>query len=92
MKLKIKKGATVEVIAGSEKGKKGTVLAINKAKMRILVQGVRVQTHFDKKEGLLKREGYLDYSNVKLIEQAARAESKKKAASTAKKKTAAKKA
>jgi len=88
MKLKIKKGATVEVIAGSEKGKKGTVIAINKAKMRILVQGVRVQTHFDKKEGLLKREGFLDYSNVKLIEQAARAESKKKDTAAAKKKAA----
>lgn len=89
MKLKIKKGATVEVIAGSEKGKKGTVIAINKAKMRILVQGVRVQTHFDKKEGLLKREGFLDYSNVKLIEQAtARAETKKKAAAPKKKASA----
>ena len=70
MKLKIKKGATVEVVAGSEVGKRGSVLAIDPVKMRIKVQGVRVQTHFDKKEGLLKKEGFLDYSNVKLIELA----------------------
>lgn len=70
MKLKIKKGATVQVIAGAEKGKKGVVLDVNPLKMLIRVQGIRIQTHFDKKEGLLKKEGYLDYSNVKLLEAA----------------------
>ena len=30
MKLKVKKGATVEVITGSEKGKRGSVLDIDK--------------------------------------------------------------
>ena len=55
MKLKIKKGATVQVIAGNEKGKKGTVLDVNPLKMLVRVQGIRIQTHFDKKEGLLKK-------------------------------------
>lgn len=81
MKLKIKKGATVEVIAGSDKGKKGTVIEINLKDMKIKVQGVRVQTKNDKKEGFVKREGYVDYSNVKLVEGAAPA--KKKAAKKA---------
>lgn len=67
-KLKIKKGATVQVIAGGEKGKKGTVMEVNPTRMKVRVQGIRVQTHYDKKEGLLKKEGYLDYSNVKLLE------------------------
>lgn len=71
MKLRIRKGATVEVIAGTDKGKRGTVMDVNPVSMRIKVQGVRVQTKHDKKEGLLKREGYIDYSNVKLIEGAA---------------------
>lgn len=66
MKLKIKKGATVEVIAGSEKGKKGTVLHVDPIKMRIKVQGIRVQTKNDRKEGFVKKEGFIDYSNVKL--------------------------
>ena len=70
-KLKIKKGATVQVVAGADKGKKGTVLEINPGKMQVRVQGVRVQTHFDKKDGLLKKEGYIHYSNLKLVEGAA---------------------
>jgi large subunit ribosomal protein L24 len=72
MKLKIKKGATVQVITGSDKGKKGSVLAVDAAAMKIQVQGVKVQTHYDKKDGLLKKEGFIDYSNVKLVEAAAK--------------------
>lgn len=68
MKLNIKKGATVQVIAGGEKGKKGTVMEVNPTKMQVRVQGIRVQTHFDKKDGLLKKEGYIHYSNLKLVE------------------------
>jgi large subunit ribosomal protein L24 len=71
MKLKIKKGATVQVIAGAEKGKKGAVLEINPGKMAARVQGVRMQTHFEKKDGIQVREGYIHYSNLKLVEAAA---------------------
>jgi large subunit ribosomal protein L24 len=86
MKLNIRKGATVQVIAGSDKGKKGTVLAVDAVKMKIQIQGVKVQTHFDKKEGLLKKEGFIDYSNVKLLEAAAPEKKKtsKKASSKSK--------
>jgi large subunit ribosomal protein L24 len=86
-KLKIKKGATVQVIAGADKGKKGTVLAVNTSAMKVQIEGVKVQTHFDKKEGLLKKEGFIDYSNVKLIEAAA-GEKKKTSKKTTKAKTA----
>ncbi|MBK9323710.1 MAG: KOW motif-containing protein [Bdellovibrionaceae bacterium] len=86
MKLKIKKGATVQVITGSDKGKKGTVLAVDSAAMKIQVQGVKVQTHFDKKEGLLKKEGFIDYSNVKLVD--APAKEKKTSKKAAKSKSA----
>jgi len=69
MKLKIKKGDTVQVIAGSDKGKKGSVLEVKPNTLKIKVKGVRVQTHYDKKDGLLKKEGFMDYSNVKLVEK-----------------------
>lgn len=88
-KLKIKKGATVQVITGSDKGKKGEVLEVNALRMQVRVQGVRVQTHYDKKDGLLKKEGYLDYSNVKLISApAAKGGKKAPAKKAAKSKTA----
>ncbi|MEK2644514.1 KOW motif domain-containing protein [Bdellovibrio sp. BCCA] len=77
MKLKIKKGATVQVITGSDKGKKGSVLAVDAKNMKVQVQGVKVQTHYDKKDGLLKKEGFIDYSNVKMVEAAAKKTSKK---------------
>ena len=80
MKLKIKKGDTVEVIAGADKGKKGAVLELDSKKLKVRVQGARIQTHFDKKEGVLKKEGLLDYSNVKLVEKAAAATKTKKTA------------
>lgn len=81
MKLKIKKGDTVQVIAGSDKGKKGEVLEINKNELRAKVNGVRIQTHFDKKEGTIKKlEGYLDYSNIQLVEKSKKKPEKKKTA------------
>lgn len=83
MALKIRKGDTVQVISGADKGKKGTVIEVKPSALKIKIQGVKVQTHYDKKDGLLKKEGYIDYSNVKLVETATK---EKKAA----KKTAAK--
>jgi len=70
--MKIRKGDTVQVIAGGDKGKKGAVLEVNPTAMKIKIQGVKVQTHYDKKDGLLKKEGFIDYSNVKLVEKAAK--------------------
>ena len=86
VKLKIKKGATVEVVAGQDKGLKGAVLEVDPIRLRITVQGVKMQTHYSKEEGVAKREGFLDYSNVKLVDQPKPTEGKatKKKASTRK--------
>lgn len=75
-KLTVKKGDTVQVIAGADKGKKGVVLEIDPLKLKIKIQGVKVMTHFDKKEGKFTAEGFIDYSNVKLAEKAAKTEKK----------------
>lgn len=88
MKLKIKKGATVEVITGADKGKQGKVLEIKANLLKIKVQGIRVQTHYDKKDGLLKKEGFIDYSNVKLVSAAVKSEKKKSAKKSTKEKSA----
>ncbi len=49
--------------------------------MKIKIQGVKVQTHYDKKDGLLKKEGFIDYSNVKLVESAVKEKKATKKAS-----------
>lgn len=81
MKLKISKGSTVEVIAGADKGKRGAVLEVDPVKMKIRVQGVKVQTKHSKKDGLVKSEGMIDYSNAKLVEAAKKEKTAKKSKS-----------
>jgi large subunit ribosomal protein L24 len=88
IKLKVRKGDTVQVIAGQDKGKKGEVIAVDPKAMKIQVSGVRVQTHYDKKDGLLKKEGLLDYSNVKLVSKASGEKKTKTTKKTAKSKSA----
>ena len=94
MKLKIKKGSTVQVVAGDDKGKSGAVLDVDPFDMKVKVQGVRIQTKRDKKENTLyKEEGYLHYSNVKLVSAGGGGKKKKKKKKkTTKKKATAKKA
>ncbi len=83
MKLKIKKGDTVQVLAGADKGKKGKVLHVDPQNLKLKVEGVKIMTHFDKKDGIKKLETFINYSNVALVEKASA--DKKKATATKKK-------
>lgn len=56
MKAAFKKGAKVEVLSGSDKGKVGVITKLLLKKDMAVVQGVNIKTHFDKKEGVLKIE------------------------------------
>ncbi len=82
MKLKIAKGDSVEVISGKDKGRKGSVLSLDKTRLKIKVQGVCMLTHFSKEDGVQQKEGFIDYSNVKLLDK--KAASKKKVAKSKK--------
>ncbi len=68
--LKIKKGDTVKVIAGKDKGKEGKVLDIDRKKGRVLVEGVNmIKKHMkpsaaNANGGIVEREAMLDISNV----------------------------
>jgi len=79
MKLKIKVGDEVQVIAGAEKGKKGAVLELLTEQKKIRIKDIKMQTHFDKEKGIQKKEGFIDYSNVKLLKASAPKQYKKKA-------------
>ncbi|MCY4512273.1 MAG: KOW motif domain-containing protein [Bdellovibrionales bacterium] len=70
MKKKLKVGDEVLVITGSDKGRQGVVLGFDPSQKKVRVKSVRMQTHFDKKEGIQKREGLIDRSNVKRIKEA----------------------
>ena len=81
MKQKLKVGDEVLVITGSDRGRQGAILGFDSSQKKVRVKNVRMQTHFDKKEGIQKREGLIDRSNVKFVKRA-----EKPQKSTAKKK------
>ena len=70
--LKIKKGDTVKVIAGKDKGKEGKVIAVVDGK-KVLVEGVNTVTKHSKasqenpKGGIVKKEAPVDMSNAMYI-------------------------
>lgn len=74
MKLKIKKGDTVMVIAGNSKGTVGRVLVVDPKSQRVLVEGVNMRTKAMRPSqqfpngGLMKREASIHYSNVQLVD------------------------
>ena len=67
-KLNTYKGQLVEIIAGSDKGKKGRILNIRQTRksIQVKVEGIRLQKKHDKKEGIKTQEGFIDFSNIKL--------------------------
>lgn len=75
MKLKIKKGDEVVVIAGKNRGTRGRVLLVQPSDMRILVEGVNIRKKAVRPSpkypngGIIEMEGPIHYSNVQLAEK-----------------------
>lgn len=71
-KIKLKKGDTVIVNTGSEKGKKGTILDINRKTGKVTVKDINVRTKHVKarkqgqESGIMKLECPIDVSKVNL--------------------------
>lgn len=70
---KIKKGDTVKVIAGKNKGKEAKVTSVDVKNHRIVVEGVNMVTKHTKPNaahpdgGLVQQEAPIDISNVMLV-------------------------
>ena len=79
MRMKIRKGDTVEVISGrlEDKGKRGEVINVMMKESRVVVQGVSVHTKHQRQvqtqagrqinPGRIQFEGPIDISNVMLV-------------------------
>ena len=73
-KLHIKKGDTVIVLAGEDKGKTGKVLKVDVDKQRAIVQGVNVVKKSAKPSaknpqgGIVEQEASIHISNLNLID------------------------
>ncbi|MBK6699023.1 MAG: 50S ribosomal protein L24 [Saprospiraceae bacterium] len=73
MKLKIKKGDSVQVISGSQKGKKGTVTAVIVDSNRAVIEGVNiVKKHMkptnNNPGGIIEMSAPLPISNLSLLD------------------------
>ena len=75
-KLHIRKGDTVKILAGDDKGKQGKVLEVNHEKRRALVEGINMMTKHTKPSagkpegGIAKMESSIHISNLMLIDPA----------------------
>lgn len=79
MKVKIRKGDTVEIINGKleDKGKRGEVLSVIPSEHRVVVQGVNIRTKHQRQvqtqagrniqPGRIQYEAPMDVSNVMLV-------------------------
>jgi len=76
-KCHVKKGDIVVVIAGTERGKRGKVLEVQRENQRVLVEGAKMikkhlkkNTNMNRPQGaIIEREGTIHISNVMLAEQ-----------------------
>ena len=58
-KMKIKKGDTVRVIAGKDKGKEGKVLVVDHKNERVVVEGVNMATKHMRSQGGMNQGGII---------------------------------
>lgn len=69
---KLKKGDLVRVIAGTDKGKEGKILVVDRKKNRVIVEGVNMATKHVKPSaanqgGIVHQENSIHVSNVMYI-------------------------
>lgn len=75
IKLHVRKGDQVEVVAGNHRGSTGKVLEVIARKERVLIEGVRmIKRHLKKSQDnpqgkIAEREGPIHISNVKVLER-----------------------
>lgn len=72
-KIHVKRGDTVAVISGEDKGKRGKVLEVLTQQGRVIVDGVNIQkkhtrpTQANPQGGIIDKPGPIDASNVALV-------------------------
>ena len=72
--MKVKKGDTVEVIAGKDTGRRGKVLKVDSARERVVVEGVHMIKRHTRPNpqkriqgGIVEREAAIHVSNVMVV-------------------------
>ena len=75
MAIRIRKGDTVQVIAGDDRGRTGRVLSVDEEKQRVVVEKVNFVKRHTKarkqglKSGIVEKEAPIHLSNVQLYDE-----------------------
>ena len=75
MKLRIKTGDTVRIIAGDHKGTEGKVVTVDREKNKAIVEGANMVSKHEKPSaqnpqgGIVKKESPIHISNLSLIDE-----------------------
>ena len=74
MKLHVKKGDTVLVVSGNDKGKQGKVMSVDRKAQRAIVEGVRIVSKHTRPNaehpqgGIIKQEAPIHISNLMVVD------------------------
>ena len=74
MKLHVKKGDTVLVLSGNDKGKQGKVMSVDVKSQRAIVEGVRIMSKHTRPNaehpqgGIIKQEAPIHISNLMVVD------------------------
>ena len=75
MKLHVKKGDTVLVLSGNDKGKQGKVMSVDVKSQRAIVEGVRIISKHTRPNadhpqgGIIKQEAPIHISNLMVVDK-----------------------
>ena len=74
MKMHVKKGDTVLVLSGNDKGKQGKVMSVDRKSQRAIVEGVRIISKHTRPNaehpqgGIIKQEAPIHISNLMVVD------------------------
>ncbi len=75
MKMHVKKGDTVRVLSGNDKGKQGKVMSVDVKSQRAIVEGVRIVSKHTRPNadhpqgGIIKQEAPIHISNLMVVDK-----------------------
>ena len=84
LKSHVKRGDTVQVISGNQRGSSGRILKVLPDKAQVIIEGVRLikkhqrKTQDNPNGAIIQREGPIHISNVKVVERGTTEKEKRK--------------
>ena len=74
IKIKIKKGNTVKILSGNDRGKSGEVIKLFPKNFSAIIKGMNLKKKHqkptkEKKGGIVSKESFIHISNLKLIDE-----------------------